>query len=199
MPEYSPSRRDFLIHTGQATGAAWLGLSITSLVACSEKAYQASVLGAELTTLTHHEAIEIEAIAAQIVPTTDTPGAREAGVIYFIDTVLGGDRANQLTDIQQGLADFENGIQEKFAVTYFSELTSRHQIESLEAIQNDQFFEWLRFLTMAGMFSLPSYNGNKNRVGWELLGFEDRHFWQPPFGYYDEHYEAPEASSEFES
>ena len=32
------------------------------------------------------EAADIRAIAARIVPTTDTPGATEAGVVYFIDS-----------------------------------------------------------------------------------------------------------------
>ena len=37
---------------------------------------------------TPEEAVEVEAIAARIIPTDDTPGAREAGVIYFIDRSL---------------------------------------------------------------------------------------------------------------
>ncbi len=37
------------------------------------------------------------------------------------------------------------------------------------------------------MFALPSYGGNRDKAGWHLIGFDDRHFWQPPFGYYDEH------------
>jgi gluconate 2-dehydrogenase gamma chain len=35
-------------------------------------------------------AAEIEAIAAQIIPDDDTPGARQAGVIQFIDRALAG-------------------------------------------------------------------------------------------------------------
>jgi hypothetical protein len=35
------------------------------------------------------------------------------------------------------------------------------------------------------MFASPSYGGNRNLVGWKLLGFDDRFAWQPPFGYYD--------------
>ena len=37
---------------------------------------------------TPEEAAEVEAIAARIIPTDETPGAREAGVIYFIDRAL---------------------------------------------------------------------------------------------------------------
>jgi hypothetical protein len=38
------------------------------------------------------------------------------------------------------------------------------------------------------MFSNPSYGGNRDEVGWKLIGFEAPHPWQPPFGYYDADY-----------
>ena len=43
----------------------------------------------------------------------------------------------------------------------------------------------MRMLTLCGMFALPSWGGNRDEAGWKLLGFEDRHAWQPPFGFYD--------------
>ena len=36
-----------------------------------------------------------------------------------------------------------------------------------------------------GFFSNPEYGGNHDLVGWKLIGFEDRFFYKPPFGYYD--------------
>ena len=50
--------------------------------------------------------------------------------------------------------------------------------------QND-FFELLRTHTLYGFVGNPSYGGNRDRVGWKLIGFEDRMAYQPPFGYYD--------------
>ena len=38
------------------------------------------------------------------------------------------------------------------------------------------------------MFTLPSYGGNRDGVGWKLLGFQDAHVFYPPFGYYDRDY-----------
>ena len=38
------------------------------------------------------------------------------------------------------------------------------------------------------MFTLPAYGGNRDRVGWKLIGFEDTHAFYPPFGYYDRDY-----------
>jgi hypothetical protein len=39
------------------------------------------------------------------------------------------------------------------------------------------------------MFSMPAYGGNRNGAGWRLLGFQDMHVFQPPFGYYDRDYQ----------
>jgi hypothetical protein len=41
---------------------------------------------------------------------------------------------------------------------------------------------------MLGMFTMPSYGGNRNGVGWKLIGFQDAHVFYPPFGYYDRDY-----------
>jgi len=38
------------------------------------------------------------------------------------------------------------------------------------------------------MFALPSYGGNRDGIGWTLLGFDDTHAYAPPFGYYDRDY-----------
>jgi gluconate 2-dehydrogenase gamma chain len=42
------------------------------------------------------QASEVEAMAAQIIPTDDTPGAREAHVIYFIDRALSADHMTRM-------------------------------------------------------------------------------------------------------
>ena len=49
----------------------------------------------EFKLLTHAEARDVEAIAAQIVPGGATPGAREAGVVYFVDHIHAGLYADQ--------------------------------------------------------------------------------------------------------
>ena len=45
-------------------------------------------------------------------------------------------------------------------------------------------------VSLAGTFTMSRYGGNRGEVGWDLLGFERRHHWQPPFGYYDAPYHA---------
>ena len=43
-------------------------------------------------------------------------------------------------------------------------------------------------LTILGMFSSPKYGGNFEGSGWKMMGFEDRHAFTPPFGFYDARY-----------
>src|SRR5579872_6832929 len=49
---------------------------------------QAAAAAPRIEYLSPADAVEIEALAAEIIPTDDSPGAREAGVIYFIDRAL---------------------------------------------------------------------------------------------------------------
>ncbi|MFT5048613.1 MAG: hypothetical protein ACI8UP_005617, partial [Porticoccaceae bacterium] len=34
----------------------------------------------------------------------------------------------------------------------------------------------------------PEYGGNRDNIGYQLIGFEDRHAWQAPYGFYDADY-----------
>ena len=135
------------------------------------------------------EAEDVEAVAAQIVPTDDTPGAREAGAVYFIDRALATFFAQLAGDYRAQLADFKAGYRRRHpAAASFGSLSSDQQIAHLKTIEETPFFNTTRLLTLLGMFSLPAYGGNRDGIGWTLIGFEDRHIFQPPFGYYDRDY-----------
>jgi gluconate 2-dehydrogenase gamma chain len=189
MPPKKQSRRAFLGASGSVIGGSWIALHLPAVLAAADFACTTRQEGAAFEILTAFEAAELEAIAAQIIPTDDTPGAREAGVIYFIDRALNTFRADDLEPIRAGLQDLESRVREDHAgVEAFSALTDDQQIEALRAIEESDFFRTVRFLTVAGMFAHPSYGGNRDKIGWQLLGFDDRHQWQPPFGYYDAQY-----------
>ena len=38
---------------------------------------------------------------------------------------------------------------------------------------------------MTATFCDPALGGNKDQVGWKILGFPDTFYYKPPFGYYD--------------
>src|SRR5579859_4154764 len=50
-------------------------------------------------------AAEIEAIAGRIIPEDETPGAQQAGVIWFIDRALAGYDADKRDLYSRGLAE----------------------------------------------------------------------------------------------
>ena len=139
--------------------------------------------------LTAAEAADVEAICAQIIPTDSTPGAREAGVVFFIDRALGSFYASQAETFRSGLRQFQSAAREwRPQASSFSALPTDQQIEFLRTVEHTPFFDSVRLLTVIGMFSMPAYGGNRDGVGWRLLGFEDQHVFEPPFGYYDRDY-----------
>jgi gluconate 2-dehydrogenase gamma chain len=135
------------------------------------------------------EAADVEAIAAQIVPTDETPGAREVGALHFIDQALAIHLSQLATDYRANLAEFQSAFRGRHpGVASFSALGSDQQIAYLKTVDRTPFFEMTRLLTLLGMFSMPRYGGNRDELGWKLIGFEVKHVFQPPFGYYDRDY-----------
>ena len=55
----------------------------------------------------------------------------------------------------------------------------------IQAIETSEFFELIRTHTLMGFLGNPSYGGNRGKVGWKHIHFDDRMAFQPPFGYYD--------------
>lgn len=184
----SLSRRAFLAASANAGRGSLIALTLPMILTACSRATEARLEGARLATLSEDEANEFEAIAARIIPTDDTPGATEAGVIYFIDHVVGNGREAELAVLREGL----NSLQATSASTYgeplFHRLDAASQDRLLTDIEDSGFFQTLRFLTVAGMFALPEYGANEERIGEALIGFENRHVWQPPFGFYDADY-----------
>ena len=182
------SRRRFLGSAGGAVRSSAIVLTMPMLLAACKGAQQARLSEEKFNTLTVEEADELESIAARIIPTTGTPGAREAGVIYFIDNVLGDDREEELLLLQQGLRELKTSVALSFGAPHFHQLEEAQQDQALIEIENTVFFDTIRYLTVAGMFSLPEYGGNRDYVGYDLIQFNNQHAWQPPFGYYDADY-----------
>jgi gluconate 2-dehydrogenase gamma chain len=157
------------------------------LTAC-QRANRARLSAADFTTLNLEEVNELAAIAARIIPSDGTPGASEAGVIYFMDAVLGDNREEQLAMLRVGMREMQTEVALDFGAAYFHLLDPMQQDQILSKIDSTAFFSTVRFLTICGMFSLPEYGGNRDGVGYELIGFDARHSWEPPFGYYDADY-----------
>lgn len=188
------SRRGFLIQASTGVGAAWLAAAWPDVLSAQQHAHhmaRAAAAGtpAKLEYFTAAQAAEVEAVASLIIPTTDTPGAREAGVVYFIDRGLHTFATDQQKDFGAALETLAAKRKELFpASTDFASLTQAQQTEVLKAIEKTNAFGVLHFSTVAGFLSNPEDGGNKDEVGWKLIGFDGSPTHTPPFGYYDEQY-----------
>jgi len=190
MKPTDPGRRHFLKTGVGALGGAWLAVHWPAVMAAARSAADARQAGAAFKSLTNQQAAVLEAIAERIVPSGDDgPGAREAGVVHFMDAALGGFAAPMMGALQPGLDDLDSRVKRAYPeCADFAALDAPRQDAILREIQDGQFFGMARMLTLWGMFALPSYGGNTGEAGWKLIGFRDPRGWQPPFGYYDEHY-----------
>lgn len=183
------TRRSFLMASGQALGAGWLALNWPKITAAAVHAHDMSASPEpRIVNLSAAEARDFDAIASQIIPTDDTPGAHEAGVVYFIDAALSGFFAAHRAELLDGHADFVAAFAQRFPAESFAASPAERQIEFLKSIDKTPFFQTTRFLTVLGLFANPQYGGNRGGAGWKLIGFEDTHAFQPPFGYYDRDY-----------
>ena len=183
------SRRSFLGTSAATLSAGWLMAHWPQVTAASHAAHENATAGAgTFKFLTADEAADVDAFSAQIIPSGDTPGAREAHVVYFVDAAFVSFYASQAEDFRKALTDFRSSCQAANGGTAFAALDESKQHAYLTSIETTQFFNWLRFLTVAGLLSSPKYGGNKDGIGWKLIGFEDNHVFSPPFGYYDRDY-----------
>lgn len=143
----------------------------------------------QLETFTIAQAADVEAFASQIIPSEpDSPGAREAHVVRFIDHVLAKVIPGYRAEFLAGLAEFQTVVAKAHgAHSPFAGLNDADQKALITTIQHEKlpFFRMMRIATSYGMFANPEYGGNSNKAGWKLIGFEDRFSWSAPFGYYD--------------
>jgi gluconate 2-dehydrogenase gamma chain len=190
------SRRSFLLSTGSILTTAWLGTQWAAITAAAHHAddmaaadIAAAPAWTGFQTLSAAEAADVDAIAAQIVPSGPTPGAREAHAVYFIDRALSTFFAAWSAAFRRGLHDFQTAFHAANAKSAsFAAAAPEAQIAFLETVDRTPFFDSTRMLTILGMFSSPKYGGNFEGSGWKMMGFEDRHAFTPPFGFYDARY-----------
>lgn len=200
------SRRHFLLQAGSGVSAALLTAHWPALLAAATHARRAahSAAPSKFEFFSPEQAVEVDAITARIIPSDDTPGAREAGAVYFIDRALATFAADSQETYKNGLADLQDRVREMFpTVAKFSAATPEQQDEVLGSYSappnaarrgrfrvgaDQSFFETVRAHTIIAFLIDPESGGNREGVGWKVIGREQAHMFQPPFGYYDKDY-----------
>ena len=188
MSTKSKSRRSFLVDSVTGLNAAWVAANYHDILAAQEYARQTTQAGQvpRLAFFTDEQAAEIEAMTAQIIPTDETPGAREARCLYFIDRALSTFARSSQPAYIQGLRELQAKTRQLYPdAAKFSALTSGQQIKTLTEIEKTPFFNMVRTHTVIGFLALPVHGGNHDKIGWTLIGYDDSLNHKPPFGYYD--------------
>ena len=180
------NRREFL-RAAAAAGAAWSAADLLSVeAALAWSSEQATKAGASFTALSAGEAETVIALSSRIIPSVDKrPGAREAGVVFFVDKALTTFNAGQRKMYAEGLQDLNRRAADTFKAKAFSTLAAAQQDEIIRAVEKTPFFQAFRFDTIVGTFALPSWGGNRDYAGWHMLGFDHQPRFQAPFGFYD--------------
>jgi gluconate 2-dehydrogenase gamma chain len=146
---------------------------------------------AELVFFNEAEARDVEALAARIFPgSPDDPGAREAGVLAYVDRAVEGAYRDLQFSYRRGLAELERYCRED-AQASFADLDADRQdallseldeiavqLEAGEVPATDpqrvilaRLYGMVRQHTLEGMLGDPTYGGNRDGAGWRLVGF----------------------------
>ena len=188
MSGHDRSRRAFLRQSLSGLGAAWAMANaggIAEAAAFAQQSARAATPQA-FSFFTAAQAADVEAMAAQIIPTDSTPGAREAHVIVFIDRILSTFEKDAQGDYTKGLTELSAETRRRSpAAASFAALSSADQIAVLTAIEKTPFFNLVRTHTVSGFFAAPVHGGNAGKAGWQLVRYDDSLNHRPPFGYYD--------------
>jgi gluconate 2-dehydrogenase gamma chain len=202
------SRRRFLLQSLSSISATWIATHWPAALAAAQHAHNSaqSAAPARFEFFSQDLAAEVDAVAARIIPTDQTPGAREAGVVYFIDRALTTFASGDRKLYTEGMAELQARTRGMFPdVERFSAATADQQDEILRSLDKNagsisrpfrpapsgqNFFETIRQHTIAGFLIDPDSDrrGNRGGAGWQVIGRAHEHMFQPPFGYYDKDY-----------
>jgi gluconate 2-dehydrogenase gamma chain len=178
-------RRHFLVISAASVGGVLvysLDHQVSRLAAQDSK-----TLKIPLRFFTEQEARIVAAAASRIMPSDETgPGAREAGVVIYIDRQLAGPWGRDARRYTHG--PFDDSAPPEFGyqgaaspqqiyrealkqLAGFPQLPPSEQDRKLAEIEQSLFFNLLYRNTIEGMFSDPLHGGNLDMVGWQLIGF----------------------------
>ena len=182
------NRRTFL-RAAAAASVAWAAADLVEIEEALAWAAQHAEPGATpaFTALTKPQADALDALTMRILPSVDgRPGAHEAGAVYFIDRALSTFNSGQKKAYTDGIADLNRRAMRLVnGMTSFAALTPAEQDTIVLEVEKTPFFGMVRFDTIVGTFALPRWGGNRDYLGWQMLGLTHQPRFQAPFGYYD--------------
>ena len=176
-------RREFITLPATTAGSALL---YTLASAPVQLQAQSGGVRVPLRFFTAAEALVVEAVCERIFPKDGSgPGAKETGVVIYIDRQLAGPYGRDKYRYTKGpfvesVPEHGYQAQETPREIYregirklgnFADLPLNEQDQSLRAVEKTRFFRLVRQHTIEGMFSDPMHGGNAGLIGWQLIGY----------------------------
>jgi hypothetical protein len=175
-------RRQFLAISAAVAGGVLCGLDGST----QRTSPEGRILHIPLHFFDAAEAAMVVAASSRIFPADESgPGAKEVGVVVYIDRLLAGPYGSDRHRYTQ--PPFESGVPELGyqgkatpaeiyreglqSLAGFDRLLPAEQDKALAQIESSLFFSLLRQHTIEGMFCYPIHGGNFDMLGWRLLGF----------------------------
>src|SRR5262245_43386746 len=193
MTKHDEARRAFLVGAAVGAGAVAGATLVTNALAQTQEPPRTTGTVPPPTHLhaggpglgaffNSEDAATIAAFTERLVPgAPGKPGARDAGVLNYIDLALSGAYADLQYFYRRGLASLDAYCRREHKEP-FRQLSAAQPDEVVTALEQGKaagftwpsaqaFFNTLRTHTMEGMFADPIYGGNKDFAGWRLVGF----------------------------
>lgn len=187
MSSHDKSRRAFLVRAvvgaGSVAGAGLLPDAAAQNPDQHQDTAQTHATGAVLGAFFNaQDAATVAAMTERLMPgAPGKPGARDAGVLNYIDLALSGAYAELQEFYRRGLAQLDAHCRKTYNEP-FARLDGGKQDEVIAALEQGKaagftwptaqaFFETVRTHTIEGLFADPVYGGNKGFAGWRLVGF----------------------------
>jgi gluconate 2-dehydrogenase gamma chain len=126
------------------------------------------------------QAAIVIAIAEQIVPHDDSPGAQQAGVLFYIDGLLSGKFGRFYRERYESGLRLVHELSQKQFHRGFASLASDQQLSILQTLESEtgagtegqRFFSIVLQHTMEGYYGDPEHGGNRGNASWKMIGFE---------------------------
>ena len=145
------------------------------------RAVQATATREPLESLSAHEMEVLEAIVSRLIPSdANSPGALEAGAARYIDRALAGTLSPTREAYRSGLAALDRYAQSSRGKT-FRDLSPTDRDSVLIDVETGAatgftgnsaaFFAMVLSHTHQGTFGDPYYGGNREFIGWDLIGY----------------------------
>jgi Gluconate 2-dehydrogenase subunit 3 len=219
MKSSQQARREFLRQSGGASAAALMSAQWPAILAAAQHAHEAikTPKATHFDVLTVEQARNVEAITSLIIPTDELPGAREAGVVFFVDRALKTFAKESLPVYQKGLVEVNQLTSQTYpGVVTFADANPEQQLALMAELAerlnpppkeprrrrqlgSPDFVQTIWQHTMFGFLADPAAGGNRDYVGWKVIQRDPAFSFSPPFGYYDKDYPGwQSASSETE-